>query len=72
MPYSVLEQKFHALPEQSFDEVSDFFDYIFYKFTVKKPKQEEKTFERKIGGYEDGFYMSPDFDETPDCFKEYM
>lgn len=27
---------------------------------------------RKLGGYESGFSMAPDFDETPDCFKEYV
>jgi hypothetical protein len=30
------------------------------------------TFKRQLGGLEEGFYMSPDFDETPECFKEYM
>lgn len=33
------------------------------------PKKEKK---RKLGGYEAGFSMAPDFDETPDCFKEYL
>lgn len=32
MSYDALEKKFRALPQQSFPEVSDFFDYIFYKF----------------------------------------
>ena len=72
MPYDDLEKKFHSLPAQSFAEVSDFFDYILYKFDVKPPETKEKPFERKIGGYEEGFYMAPDFDETPECFEEYM
>ena len=37
-----------------------------------KTKTAEEPFSRKLGGLEDGFYMSPDFDETPECFKEYM
>lgn len=32
----------------------------------------EKRFTRKLGGLEDGFWMADDFDETPDCFKEYI
>ena len=35
MPYAVLEEKFRSLPQQSFEEVSDFFDYILYKFGEK-------------------------------------
>ena len=35
-------------------------------------KSLNKPFTRKLGGLEEGFYMAPDFDETPDCFKEYM
>ena len=31
MSYDALEKKFRALPQQSFSEVSDFFDYILYK-----------------------------------------
>lgn len=34
MSYDALEKKFRALPQQSFSEVSDFFDYILYKFGI--------------------------------------
>ena len=34
--------------------------------------KDSSLFIRELGGSEDGFYMSPDFDDTPDCFKEYM
>ncbi|GEM_PF-1393522 len=34
------------------------------------PKKEKVK--RKLGGHEAGFSMAPDFDETPDCFKEYV
>ena len=40
MSYEVLERKFRALPQQSFDEVSDFFDYIFYKFGKSQKTRE--------------------------------
>ena len=35
-------------------------------------KESGKAFCRKLGGLEDGFFMTDDFDETPECFKEYM
>lgn len=35
-------------------------------------KEGEAAFSRKLGGLEDGFFMAEDFDETPECFKEYM
>lgn len=38
----------------------------------QKTKDKNDVFARELGGLEDGFYMSPDFNETPDCFKEYM
>ena len=41
MSYDVLEQKFRALPQQSFDEVSAFFDYILYKFGQRNEKVED-------------------------------
>lgn len=37
MPFDVLEKKFRALPEQSFEEVSAFFDYMLYKFGSTQP-----------------------------------
>jgi hypothetical protein len=38
----------------------------------QKTNSSESVFKRQLGGLEEGFYMAPDFDETPDCFKEYM
>ena len=40
MPYEVLERKFRSLPEQSFAEVSQFFDYILYKFGTLSAEKE--------------------------------
>lgn len=28
--------------------------------------------ERKLGGLEKGFWIADDFDETPECFKDYI
>ena len=45
-------------------------DNIRNKATVKP--RDEKTFRRKLGGFEGKIRISPDFDETPDCFAEYV
>ena len=42
------------------------------KLIFAKNENDSSTFSRPLGGFEEGFYMSPDFDETPECFKEYM
>lgn len=38
----------------------------------KKSDENSSPFHRKLGGLEEGFFMAPDFDETPDCFGEYL
>ena len=38
----------------------------------QKTNSSEPDFKRQLGGLEEGFYMAPDFDETPACFKEYI
>ena len=34
-----------------------------------KDETASSAFSRPLGGFEEGFYMSPDFDETPECFN---
>ena len=55
-----------ALPEltQIFDKVKSLIS--------EKSGEKTASFTRELGGLEDGFYIAPDFNETPDCFKEYM
>jgi len=38
----------------------------------QKTNSNEPGFKRQLGGLEEGFYMAPDFDETPECFMEYI
>ncbi len=40
MPLAVLEQKLRTLPEQSFAEVDEFFNYILFKFNHHKEVEE--------------------------------
>lgn len=42
------------------------------KKLLAQKKKQEKPFARQLGGLEKGFYMASDFDDTPECFKEYM
>lgn len=42
------------------------------KGLIAKKQATEKPFTRELGGLEEGFYMASDFDETPECFKEYV
>ncbi|MBQ7158793.1 MAG: hypothetical protein IJS09_05140 [Treponema sp.] len=55
-----------ALPEltQIFEKVKSLIS--------KRTNEKAASFSRALGGLEEGFYMAPDFDETPKCFKEYM
>ena len=48
MPYSMLEKKFRSLPQQSFEEVSVFFDYILYKFGEKSDNDIDEELVAKI------------------------
>ena len=38
----------------------------------KKDKETKKPVIRKRGGYKGKVWISDDFDETPDCFKDYI
>lgn len=42
MSYEVLERKFRSLPQESFAEVSSFFDYMLYKFGKLQSDNEQE------------------------------
>lgn len=77
MAYELLEKELEDLPESN---IADVIEYIqFLKFKLLKDENnigsaiaERKHPERKLGILEGKFVMADDFDETPDCFKEYM
>ena len=52
-------------------ELSQIYDKVKSLISAKSGNQ-SVPFTRELGGLEEGFYISPDFNETPDCFKEYM
>ena len=78
MPYAVLEQKLRLVPESEFDFVSQILDFVLSrnskseKANVEKKEESEKKFYRQPGILKGEIWMADDFDETPDCFAEYM
>ncbi len=79
MSYEMLEKELKDLPEASLDEVIEYIKFLKYKLlnadnslSDLSSATEKKHPKRKLGVLQGTFIMSDDFDETPDCFKEYM
>ena len=80
MLYEMLEKELKDLPEASLDEVIEYIKFLKYKLlnadnslsNLSSAAAEKKHPKRKLGVLQGTFIMSDDFDETPDCFKEYM
>ena len=68
MSYAVLEKKIESLSAAQQQSVFDYVDFLLSKH--KQPKTHRQK--RQAGGLTGEFWMSDDFDETPDCFKDYM
>ncbi len=66
MAYSELIEEVKGLSESSLAEVLDFVKFLKAKDDSKKSNI---IFDELKGGL---LYMADDFDETPDCFKEYI
>jgi hypothetical protein len=75
MPYAVVEDKIAEISPQYRGELLAFIDFLLFrqknlipakKGTVKSAVSSlprRRAAGRALGGYEDGFYMAPDFDE---------
>ena len=68
MSYDVLEKKIECLTLEQQQSVFYYVEFLFSKRTNTQKKAQKRT----PGGLTGKFFMAPDFDETPDCFKEYM
>lgn len=66
MEHAQLHTKICSLPPSLKSEVNDFVDFL-----LSKQKKEMKK-KPKFGCAQGKIYMSPDFDEPLDDFKEYM
>jgi len=67
MEAAVLEQKVKQLPPEVYREVSDYVDFLLYKYHISKPV-------KPYAGCMKGtvLWMSDDFDEPLEDFKDYM
>lgn len=77
MAYELLEKELEDLPETSIADVIEYVQFLKFKLSEKKDvanvfSEKRKHSERKVGILQGKFVMSDDFDETPDCFEEYM
>ena len=81
MPYAVVEDKIAKLSPQYRGELLAFIDFLIFRQNSSAltkgairanatSSRRRKASGRALGGYEDGFYMAPDFDKPLDCFKE--
>lgn len=62
-----LYKKISYLPESLKAEVNDFIDFLMHK-----RKHDKKRKQPKFGAAKGQIYISPDFDEPLEDFKEYM
>ncbi|QTQ14548.1 DUF2281 domain-containing protein [Treponema parvum] len=70
MPFSVLEKQINSLNVEQQQAVFDYVNLLVEQNTAKK---EQSIIRRVPGGLAAGaFYMADDFDETPECFKDYL
>ena len=67
MEYAQLYTKISSLPNDIKSEVNDFIDFL-----MSKRKKEDKKKKPIFGCAKGQIYISPDFDEPLDDFKEYM
>lgn len=76
MAYDTLVREAKDLSEDMIEQVIDFVRFLKYvsqKEQTKHSIDNSMTFRRSINPLADEFIaMAEDFDETPECFKEYI
>lgn len=75
MPLAEVQEKLKTIPAEYLVEVYNYLKLLEYKILYKKQNEiSHKTFPNRRAGIlkDPNFYMSPDFDEPLDDFKEYM
>ncbi len=76
MAYDTLVREARDLPEDMIEQVIDFMRFL--KYTSKKEQTKpsisnDVVFCRSVNPLADEFIsIAEDFDETPECFKEYI
>lgn len=69
MAYDILIKEAEALQEDQMQEVIDFILFLKAKSSNTAKKNKKRTLGTFSG---EDFFMADDFDETPECFKEYV
>ena len=75
MPLAEVQEKLKTIPDEYLVEVYNYLELLEYKILYKKQNtaSNKKFPNRRAGISKDSdFYMSPDFDEPLEDFKEYM
>ena len=75
MPLAEVQKKLKTIPQEYLNEVYSYLELLEYKILYRAQHENAKNKfpNRKPGILKDpNFYMSPDFDEPLDDFKEYM
>lgn len=76
MIYDTLVQEAKELPEDMIEQVIDFMRYLKYASANEQAKPSmgnDASFRRSVNPLADDFIaIAEDFDETPECFKEYL
>lgn len=76
MIYDTLVQEAKDLPEDMIEQVIDFMRYLKYASANEQAKRSmgnDASFRRSVNPLADDFIaIAEDFDETPECFEEYL
>ena len=71
MSIDVMVKEATGLPDKYVDMVVNYIRFL--QFQAKAEEQKQFSNKRKLGIMADKFHsIADDFDETPDCFKEYV
>lgn len=76
MAYDTLVREAKDLPEDMIEKVIEFMRFLKYaskKEQTEHPISNNIAFQRSVNPLADEFIsIAEDFDETPECFKEYI
>lgn len=75
MAYDTLVREARDLPEDLIEQVIEFMRFLKYasKQQTNRSASDSNIFRRSVNPLADEFIgIAEDFDETPECFKEYI
>lgn len=60
------------LEKISYSEKIKVLKFLADNISNEKFDKKDEPINRKLGGYEKGFWIADDFDETPECMRAYV